>query len=124
MNRARQSILEGFRRFLRPDNKESRQLAWIILALILIAAIAANNLPQGRLPQAQTTPTAGTKQAAYPPPPSPDPTGQAAYPAPSPTATINMAGQNETDGMIIGGVLLVLIIIGGTLQVLRPRSQE
>ena len=123
MNRARQSILEGFRRFLRPDNKESRQLAWIILALILIAAVAANNLPPGRLPQAQLTPTAAAKQAAYPPP-SPDPAGKTASLLPSPTPTIILPGQNETDGMIIGGVLLVLIIIGGTLQVLRPRSQE
>jgi hypothetical protein len=123
MNRARQSILEVIRRFLRPDNKESRQLLWIILALILITAIAANNLPPGRLPQAQTTPTIAVEQAAYPPP-SPDSAGQAAYPAPTPTPTVSLPGYNETDGMIIGGVLLVLIIIGGTLQVLRPRSQE
>ncbi len=123
MNRAKQSILNAIQRFLRPDNKESRQLAWIILALILIAAIAANDLPQGRIAQAQITPTPAASRIASSTA-SPGPAGQAYYPPPTATPTIAVPGQNETDGMIIGGVLLVLIIIGGTLQVLRPRSQE
>jgi len=110
MNRAILAIASIFRRFNHPNLRETRQLVWIILVLLLIAAVAANDLPS-------TAP-------AQTPVVTPSTTVMAAYPAPTPTPTLVVPFQNETDGMIIGGVVLVMIIIGGTLQVLRPRANE
>ena len=110
MNRARQAILNTVRRFLLPDQKETRQLALTVLALVLLAAVAANGLPFSPETQASLAPTATATPAVDP--------------SPTATSSVQVPHQNETDGMIIGGVILVLIILGGTLQVLRPRAQE
>jgi hypothetical protein len=111
MNRAKQAIRTAFHCIFRPDRGERHLLTWIILALLLVTAVAANDLPSAGLAQSSQIPP--TTSAAL-----------ATKPVPTPTARLATPEQNETDGMIIGGVVLVLIIIGGTLQVLRPRSNE
>jgi hypothetical protein len=110
MNRDRFAFLKRLRRFLHPNPSALRTLIWIVAALVLLTAAAASGL----------TPTGIT--------PTPYPTGSAAaLKTALPAAThapIFVDPNNVTNGIIIGGVILVLIIIGGTLQVLRPRSND
>ncbi len=122
MNRAKRALITALRRFIHPDQKETRQFAWIMLAMILMVTVAANDLPLAGPAQTLLTPTASV--ILTPQPPLGSPTSQAASPSPTATPTVAVPDQNETDGMIIGGIVLVLIIVGGTLQVLRPRSPK
>ncbi len=110
MNRAIHTVVNAFRRILHPNLRETRQLVWIILVLALIAVVAASELPATSSAQNPTAIPTGTALATLQ--------------RPTPTSIHAVPDQNETDGMIIGGVVLVLIIVGGTLQVLRPRSNE
>lgn len=82
-----------------------------IAFVLLLVAVAATN----QSPVAQLTAT-------------PVPSGTTTLtPQTTATKTISplVAEQNSyTNGIILGGVVLVLIILGGTLQVLRPRPNE
>jgi hypothetical protein len=107
MNRDRFALFKSLRRMLHPKASDQRTLIIIVTALVLFTAVAASGLTQAGL-----TPT-------------PNPTASAIALKTSPAATpapLFVDPNNVTNGIIIGGVILVMIIIGGTLQVLRPRS--
>ncbi len=95
--------------FLNPASP-ARRLLWAGIALLVLAAVTASSLP--------FQPPAPTPQATAPA----HALTQAARLA---TASATIAEQNnETNGIILGGVVLVLIILGGTLQALRPHPSD
>jgi hypothetical protein len=110
MNRVRKAIPNLLQRLSTPRRTEIRTLVCVIAALGLFSAVAASGLNPAGL-----TPT---------PYPSTTGTGLPAITSSVTPLTGTADPNTETNGIIFGGVILVIIIIGGTLQVLRPRSGE
>lgn len=105
MHIKRSSLTNWFHRPFSAERPGSRRLL-LIAALIVFFAAAASG-PLGMVPAVQ----------AQVPTPEPQVLTATTIPAP-------VSNQSQTDGMIIGGVLLVLIIVGGTLGVIRRKSLE
>jgi hypothetical protein len=87
---------------------ENRRLLLVVALVLLVAAVAANVPP--RQPPAFLLQVTGTPAAQIAPTSTP--------------VSVAVTNQNMTSGLIIGGVILVLIIIGGTLGVIRRKSSE
>jgi hypothetical protein len=92
------------------------QIAMIIaLIMLLTAIILANGPAHGQSTQPAATHSAvGTSQA----------TSSQETIAPSPTPERITNDPNEANGIIFGGVLMVMIVVIGTLSVIRKKSSS
>ena len=109
MDKYRVPVKELIRRIWIPGTWASQRLLIIAALVLIITAVAANG-------SAEVYPAAMLQSATGTP-----------VPLAVATSTLIPAiatNQTQTNGLIIGGVILVLIIIGGTLGVIRRKSFE
>jgi hypothetical protein len=103
-----------------PNRKPSIPRRWLLLffVMLLISAMAAYpSIEAAPIPQAQTTVTIEGSSS------NPATITPAASPTVLPTRVVSPAS-TQTNGLILGGVVLVLIIIGGTLSAIRQKPNH
>ena len=116
-----------------------QQVFWLsVVMLAFLSVLAATGpLPEANrvmaftptarlmLPEATSSPTvlrAASTSTANPSPVTPTDTPNIPTPTPFPPELV--ANREQTNGIILGTVVLVLIIIGGPLAGIRTRSKE
>jgi hypothetical protein len=80
---------------------------WLIFIFIVFFVIASALKP---VTKQQSTPT-------------PAPVLLATTPSSSPNPNEILSNREQTNGIVAGGIILVLIIVGGTLSVIRQKKQ-
>lgn len=95
------------------SNLDPGMLSFLLLVLILTIVWMGVNLPMGSA-SAQSTP-----------PPTPvEPTLAPAEPQHTPIPVEYLSNNTQTDGIVFGSILLVLIVVGGTLSVMWRRDRN
>lgn len=96
------------------SNLDPGMLFFLLLVLILTIVWMGVNLPM----------TSASAQSTPPPPTPVEPSLAPAEPQHTPIPVEYLSNNTQTDGIVFGSILLVLIVVGGTLSVMWRRDKN